>query len=169
MGESSPQYAYYWIPISTHAEISALQKLRSEYIRGNHRILKMDLIVVRLSKTGMMNNAEPCYHCLKQLENATYVNIKNVYYSSGPTRIECRKFSDMIAAPTSFISSGYRHRMGKSRTPKPARSQSPTKQQKQHASKRSSSAPVTHQQYIKKQNIDLPIQELVSKISTLEI
>lgn len=112
VGENSPQYAYSWIPISTHAEIDALQKVKSEFLRGKRRALRLDLMVVRLSKTGILNNAEPCHHCLKQLQQASYVNIKNVYYSTSPNTIVCKKFEDMVNSPTRFISSGYRHRMG---------------------------------------------------------
>lgn len=115
VGESSPRYAYSWIPISTHAEIDALQKLKGDYLREdrkNRRPLRMNLMVVRLSKTGILNNAEPCYHCLQQLKVATFVNIKNVYYSTAPDQIVCKKFDDMVNSPTNFISSGYLHRMG---------------------------------------------------------
>lgn len=69
-------------------------------------------MVVRLSKTGILNNAEPCFHCLMQLQRATFVNIKNVYYSVGPDKIVCKKFEVMVNSPTKFISSGYRNRMG---------------------------------------------------------
>ena len=115
IGENSAQYAYSWIPISTHAEIDALQKLRSEFIRGKRRPFKMDLMVVRLSKTGKINNAEPCHHCMQQLKRASYVNIKNVYYSTENNGIVCKKFDDMIRSPTFFISSGYRKHIGMER------------------------------------------------------
>lgn len=110
VGENSPVYAYSWIPIATHAEIDALQKLRVEYIKGNGRPLKMNLMVVRISKTGKLGTAEPCRHCMRQLEMAKYVKIKYVYYSVGE-QITCRKFTDMLQCPTQFISQGYRHRM----------------------------------------------------------
>lgn len=69
------------------------------------------MMIVRLSKTGIVNNATPCFHCLKQLAEASYVRIKNVYYSVNFNQIVRRKFSDLVNSPTQFISSGYRHRM----------------------------------------------------------
>ena len=81
-------------------------------MRGKRRVFKMDLMVVRFSKTGIINNAEPCLHCLRQLQRAKFVNIKNVYYSTGPDTIVCKRFDDMVNSPTQFISSGYRRRMG---------------------------------------------------------
>ena len=115
VGINSARYVYSCVPISTHAEIDALQKLKSEYIRGKIKRMTMDLLVVRLSKTGMMSMSAPCQHCLKQLANAKYVNIKNVYYSKNKDEIVCERFDTLINSAEQFISSGYRFRMGKPR------------------------------------------------------
>lgn len=72
----------------------------------------MDLMVVRMSKTGKISNAEPCYHCMQQLKRAAFVNIKNVYYSNDKSEITCKKFTELIDSPTTFISSGYRRHLG---------------------------------------------------------
>ena len=112
IGENSPRYAYCWIPISTHAEIDALQKLKNEYSSRKGRPFRMNLLVVRMSKTGLLNVAVPCQHCIKQLAAATFVNIKNVYYSNDEGHIQCQKFDDLVNSPYKFISSGYRNRMG---------------------------------------------------------
>jgi hypothetical protein len=113
IGENSPNYAYSWIPISKHAEIDALLKLKDIFSTGKRRRpIKMDLLVVRISKTGKLNNACPCYHCMRQLIQATFVNIKHLYYSTCDGSIVCRKFFDMVVSPPMFISSGYRVRMG---------------------------------------------------------
>jgi len=66
---------------------------------------------VKISKTGLLSNATPCFHCLKQLHDAKYVSIKNVYYSDSTGKIICQKFEDLVNSPIKFISSGYRHRM----------------------------------------------------------
>ncbi len=81
-------------------------------MRGLRRPSKMDLLVIRLSKTGILSNSRPCYHCIKQLEQVRFVSIKNVYYSDSAGNIVCQKFDDLVMSPTQFISSGYRHRMG---------------------------------------------------------
>ena len=109
-GENSPRYAYTGIPISTHAEIDTLQKIKNEFSQKK-KILKGDLLVVKLSKTGLLSNASPCYHCLKQLSEARYVNIKNIYYSDSTGKIICQKLDVLVNSPNQFISSGYRHRM----------------------------------------------------------
>jgi len=81
----------------------------------------MDLMVVRLSKTGVMNMAAPCQHCLKQLSEARYVSIKNVYYSKNSEEMVCKKFEELVNSDDKFISSGYRHRMGHPRNPEEKR------------------------------------------------
>ena len=108
-GKNSVRRQHTGIPISTHAEIDALQKLKFKNAHKTHPI-KMNLMVVRFSKTGVLGNAEPCFHCMKQLARAEFVNIKNVYYSDSE-KIVCKKFQDMVTSPTHFISSGYRNRM----------------------------------------------------------
>jgi hypothetical protein len=111
MGENSASYAYCWIPISTHAEIDALKKVRALYSR-DRRVLKLNLLVVRLTHTGHLGCAKPCYHCMKQLCEAKFVNIKNIYYSTADGEIACHKFSEFAETGDHYISSGYRHRMG---------------------------------------------------------
>lgn len=119
IGMNSSEYAYSWIPISTHAEIDALQKLKNFYSRTKQRhSMKMNLLVVRISKTGKLNNACPCHHCMLQLIRANFVNIKNLYYSTSDGVIVCKKFNDMRDSPPTFISSGYRVRMGITKTTK---------------------------------------------------
>lgn len=109
IGENSPRFAYKCIPISTHAEIDALLKVKSEYAKTKQRNpMKMDLMVIRFSKTGIINNAEPCLHCIRQLAQATYVNIGKIYFSTSSSTIMCKKFTDMLRTPTTFISSGWR-------------------------------------------------------------
>jgi hypothetical protein len=115
IGENSARCAYSCIPISTHAEIDALLKLKSYYMRTKQkRPLRMNLLVVRITKTGKLNNAEPCHHCMLQLIRANFVNIQNLYYTNSSGTITCRKFTDVIDNPNTFISSGYRVRMGMS-------------------------------------------------------
>ena len=74
----------------------------------------MDLMVVRISKTGIMSNATPCEHCMRQLNNAKYVKIKNVYYSANTGSIVCKKFTELMREPNKHVSSGYRMRIRKS-------------------------------------------------------
>lgn len=109
IGESTEQRAYCWIPIGTHAEIDALTKMRYEFKRKK-RFEALSMIVLRFSCTGKLGYARPCYHCLKQLQQAKFVNIKKIYYSESNGDITHEKFIDMLESPRTYISSGYRHR-----------------------------------------------------------
>lgn len=101
---------YKHIPISTHAEISALENLKI------NKYKKYNLLVFRVSKDGSLGSSKPCYHCIKQLINQHKVNINNVFYSDPPGIIQKIKFSVLADAVNNgtytYISSGYRRRMG---------------------------------------------------------
>lgn len=109
IGESSNRPMHPSVPISTHAEIDALQKLKFEYIKKQKR-LYMNLLIVRISKSGLFGMSAPCYHCLCRLKEAKFVNIKDVYYCGENREIIRQKFSDMIPDKHGYVSSGYRSR-----------------------------------------------------------
>lgn len=109
IGENTEQFAYCWIPIGTHAEIDALFKMRYEFKRKK-RFDHMNLIVLRFSNIGKLCYARPCYHCIKQLTQVNFINIKNVYYSETSGHITCEKLANMLSSPRTRISSGYRFR-----------------------------------------------------------
>lgn len=83
-------------------------------MENKRRPLKLDLMVIRISKCGAIGNARPCFHCMKQLDQAKFVNIRNVYYSNNTGNIVCCKFDDLLGDDT-YISSGYKMRMGLSK------------------------------------------------------
>ena len=113
-GSSSGRYAYKSIPISRHAEIDVLKKEKKNYCLTK-KIRRFNLIVVKVSKTGNISTARPCYHCIKQLNSASFVRIKNIYYSNKEGNIIKETFEQLIKSiydGTAIISSGYRMRMG---------------------------------------------------------
>ena len=100
--------------MSRHAEIDVLKKEKKNYCL-TRKIRKFDLIVVKVSKTGNISTARPCYHCIKQLESASFVRIKNIFYSNKEGNIIKETFEQLIKSVydgTAIISSGYRMRMG---------------------------------------------------------
>lgn len=114
IGTSSGRYAYKSIPISRHAEIDLLKKEKKNY-SITKKIRKFNLIVIKVSKTGNISTARPCYHCIKQLNSAAFVRIKNIYYSNHDGNIVKETFDQLIKSiydGTAIISSGYRMRMG---------------------------------------------------------
>ena len=114
IGTSSGRYAYKSIPISRHAEIDLKKKKKKNY-SITKKIRKFNLIVIKVSKTGNISTARPCYHCIKQLNSASFVRIKNIYYSNHDGNIVKETFDQLIKSiydGTAIISSGYRMRMG---------------------------------------------------------
>ena len=62
--------------ISTHAEMNALNKLKSKFIKKNQKI---DILVLRLNKLhSNLSNSHPCIFCLLKMKKFP---IRNVYYS----------------------------------------------------------------------------------------
>ena len=113
IGTSSGRYAYKSIPISRHAEIDLLKKEKKNYC-FTKKIRCLNLIVIKVSKTGNISTARPCYHCIKQLERAAFVRIKNIYYSNHEGNIIKETFEQLIKSVydgTAIISSGYKMRM----------------------------------------------------------
>jgi len=61
---------------------------------------KFDLVVIRLSKTGDINNARPCHNCLKMMK---VVGIRRVYYSSDLNQVICENVKNMVSIQASTI------------------------------------------------------------------
>lgn len=52
---------------TTHAEDNAIRKL--PMMPRKKHLKKVDLLVIRTSKTGTLGNSKPCVHCLMLLQN----------------------------------------------------------------------------------------------------
>jgi len=74
------------------------------------RIIVVDLLVIRVSKTGKLGNSRPCKHCLLHLSQNKDVKVRNVYYSTRDTTIVREKFNTMLESDKTYVSSGFRHR-----------------------------------------------------------
>lgn len=94
--------------MSTHAEIDALNKLKSKKFVSTKT--RFDLMVIRISKTGVLGESRPCFHCLETLENSG-VKIHNVYYSTKSGTLTKERFSTMKESDKTVYSSGYRKNM----------------------------------------------------------
>ena len=88
---------------STHAEINAYRRIA----KWKNKPKKLDLIVLRFSKTGCLGKSRPCYNCLQRLTNAK-MGIVHVYYSTENGTIIKENFNTMINNPLTYTSSGFR-------------------------------------------------------------
>ena len=85
---------------SIHAEIDAMKKLPYKKIRN-----KMDLIVIKLTKSGKFGDSRPCLTCLKSMRS---LRIKHVYYSTCSGNIMRENFNGMEESPITYLSYGHR-------------------------------------------------------------
>ena len=108
IGENSDKSLYSNSKIKTHAEMDALNKiknlLRCKKIKKN----KMDLIVLRINKSGQLCESAPCFHCTKELSSNNIVQIDKLYFSRSDGTITCIKFSEWIKNGTSHVSKGWK-------------------------------------------------------------
>ena len=92
---------------SIHAEHNAVVK----FMRVNklRRFLssrdKVDIVVLRLSRTGIMGYSRPCKNCITRLMHYNIV-INNIYYSDADGSIIVEKFSTMYDSPLTKFSAG---------------------------------------------------------------
>lgn len=94
--------------MTTHAEMDALRKFEELIrIKKIKKKSKMDLIVIRVNKSGNLAESAPCYHCTKELNNAN-ITINKLYFSRSDGTITCVKFSDWVINGTAHVSKGWK-------------------------------------------------------------
>lgn len=91
---------------SFHAEYNAINKL----LHKPNKPKQVDLLVIRITKSGILGNSRPCKYCLEYLKNLSQIgiNIKNVYYSNEIGCINREGFIQMFTGKKQHVSSGYR-------------------------------------------------------------
>ena len=70
------------------------------YQKKELKVQKLDLVVVRINKSGDQCNARPCHNCLDMMKA---VGIRKVYYSVSPNEIVCENVKDMISIQASSV------------------------------------------------------------------
>jgi cytidine deaminase len=96
-----------------HAEQSAISRLPR---RRSKKLKRINLLVVRTSKSGKLNNSRPCLHCIKSMMSKTPIygyKIHYVYFSTDDGSIQKMKLSELNLCKENHISSFYRRRLRK--------------------------------------------------------
>jgi len=70
---------------------------------------KMDLIVIRINKSGNLCESAPCINCTKEIAESTIVKINNLYFSRADGSITCVKFTEWLKFGTPCTSKGWKH------------------------------------------------------------
>ena len=108
IGENSERMRFGDDRLSTHAEMDALKKLDGLIRVQKCKKQKMDLVVIRVNKSGNLCESAPCYHCTKELEQTKVVSINKLYFSRSDGTITCVKFSKWLKNEHFHVSKGWR-------------------------------------------------------------
>ena len=110
IGINSTRIRYNNENIKTHAEMDAMEKLKSKMIRYNiKKKIIVDLYVIRHTKTGLLASSAPCYHCTKELSKNKWLHINNLYYSKNDGCIECVKFKEWVEKEDHHVTKGWKN------------------------------------------------------------
>ena len=93
--------------LAEHAEVNALRKLPPKFSGKDKNI---DLLVLRMSETGVLGLSKPCAHCLKFMARMKGYNVKFVYYSDNAGNIMGDTFTHLYAERTQYFSKGYTYK-----------------------------------------------------------
>jgi len=109
MGRSSALIGY--STNSIHAEDAGMNKFNriNNYKRIINRSDTLDILVIRISRSGILGNSRPCKNCIRRLGKLGH-KIKHVYYTTNEGSIVREKFDQMLASPLTMLSSGDRNR-----------------------------------------------------------
>ncbi len=92
---------------SLHAEMNAIRKASSN--RSIKDGALMDLIVIRVSPTGVLGMSRPCYRCVQKMYGARF-KIDNVIYSTADGKIVSEKLNQLARSPNLHVTHGDRLR-----------------------------------------------------------
>ena len=94
---------------SIHAEHAGLRNFIkiTSYKKIVDKHDKINILVLRFSKNGMLNNSRPCENCIFRLLKCN-LNIDKIYYSDYVGNICYEKLNEMYDNPLTKISSGFR-------------------------------------------------------------
>ena len=108
IGINSSRIRYNNGNIKTHAEMDAMEHLKSKMIRNKNRnIICVDLYVIRHTKTRLLASSAPCLHCTSELSKIKWLKINKLFYSKNDGTVECIKFSEWCNKKDHHVSKGW--------------------------------------------------------------
>jgi deoxycytidylate deaminase len=93
---------------SLHAEANAIRKAASN--RSIKNTTSVDLIVIRVSPTGIIGQSKPCFQCMQQISKARF-RISKVYYSNAKGEIICENINQLLRTSVIHIGFGIREKL----------------------------------------------------------
>ena len=107
IGENSVRGRFGNEKLTTHAEMDALTKHKQLLRIGKCKKSKIDLIVIRVNRTGKLCESAPCVHCTKELQECG-IPINKIYFSRNDGTITSVKFSEWIESDYAHVTKGWR-------------------------------------------------------------
>jgi hypothetical protein len=95
---------------STHAERNALDKLPT--VKKLKRLVKIDILVIRTSSTGVLGMSKPCSKCISDMSiypQRKGYSIRNIYYSGEDGEIICTNLAALLSSDDKHVSRYYRN------------------------------------------------------------
>ena len=104
---------------SLHAESSVLNKLKplKKKSRNKKHVKKIDLLVIKTTKTGKLGMSKPCINCIihmLDLPKKKGYNIKNVLFSTHDGNIISTTLKDLVIDDNHHVSQYYLYNKSKS-------------------------------------------------------
>jgi hypothetical protein len=96
--------------LNSHAERNILKKVSASPHKPKRSV---NLLVLRLSGTGVLGESRPCLHCIEAMERSR-IKIAWVYYSTIDGTVVREKLTDMKSSRKTYISSRNRNMKWKS-------------------------------------------------------
>lgn len=93
---------------SVHAEHDAITRLP---VRKSRKLKRINILVIKTSKTGKLGNSKPCYNCIMHMLNLAPkygYKINYVYYSNDNGDIEKIKLSELYSRGDFHYSAYYK-------------------------------------------------------------
>jgi tRNA(Arg) A34 adenosine deaminase TadA len=94
---------------SLHAETNAIRKAASNRSIKNNT--SVDLVVIRVSSTGIIGQSKPCYQCMHQISKARF-RISKIYYSTASGDIACENINQLLRTSIVHIGFALREKLG---------------------------------------------------------
>ena len=94
-----------------HAEHAALNKLKTR--PKNKKLFKIDILVIKVSNTGLIGMSKPCKHCvdnLQKIANKKGYCIHNIYFSNQLREIEKWSYSELELDNNKHITEYYKNK-----------------------------------------------------------
>lgn len=99
---------------SIHAEDNVIRKLPS--LPKNKRPKRVDMLVIRVNKSGAMGNSKPCIHCLflmcTKLPMKGY-SVSDIYFSTTEGTVKMMKLQELLYEDEHHVSRYHKERKSK--------------------------------------------------------